>query len=121
MDIRRHRTPQPIHQVSKRQVPMHFQFKKIPKTIVQQTKTFVQSSKIVPSLIFVPSSEPVTAPTNIEEIVFIEQQVKLHQQIVAEWDSKMELIRTQEIQMRRTDVVRELDTLIKIWNNANPQ
>ena len=50
----------------------------------------------------------------------IEEQVKLNQLIVAEWDRKLELMRTQEIEMRRTDVVRELNTLIQFWNNANP-
>ncbi len=110
MDIRR-RAPR---------LPMHFELKKNPKILVQQTKPFVQSSVLVPLSIVVPSSEPLTAPTNIDEIVLIEQQVKLNQQIVAEWDSKLELMRTQEIEMRRTDVVRELNTLITIWNNANP-
>lgn len=114
MDIRR-RAPR---------LPMHFEFKKTPKILVQQPKSFVQSSVLVqssllvPLSIVVPSSEPLTAPTNIEEIVLIEEQVKMHKQIVAEWDSKLELIRTQEIEMRRTDVVRELNTLITIWNNA---
>jgi hypothetical protein len=103
-------------------LPMHFEFKKKPKTIVQQTKPIVQSLILMPSSIVVPYSEPVTAPTNIEKLCIdqIEEQVKLHQQIVAEWDSKMELMRTQEIQMRRADIVRELNTLIEIWNNANP-
>lgn len=115
MDIRR--------RVSK--LPMHFEFKKKTKILVQQIKPFVkssvlvQSSVLVPLSIVVPSSEPLTAPTNIDEIVFIEEQVKMHQQIVSEWDSKLELMRTQEIEMRRTDVVRELNTLIEIWNNAN--
>ena len=110
MDIRR-RVPR---------LPMHFEFKKNPKTIVQQTKPIVQSSIlepssiVVPSSILVPSSESVPSPANIEE------QVKLHQQIVAEWDRKMELMWINDLEMRRADVVRELNTLIAIWNNANP-
>jgi hypothetical protein len=107
MDIRRRRLPM-------RQVPMHFQFK----------KSLILVKNIQPSQIIVDEiTEPVPAPANTEKIYSIEQieqQVKLNQQIVAEWDIKLELMRTQEIEMRRTDVVRELNTLIEIWNNANP-
>jgi hypothetical protein len=86
-------------------------------------------AKIIPPSQIIVDAITETAPTlkniegNINESLIeqIEQQVKLNQQIVAEWGIKLELMRTQEIEMRRTDVVRELDTLIKIWNNANPQ
>jgi len=113
MDIRRNRVPM-------RHVSMQFQFTKTPKTAVQQIKNFAQSSPVVPSLILMPSSIVVPCAEPLVTLTKIEEQVKLHQQIVAEWDNKLELMRTQEIEMRRADVVRELNTLITIWNNANP-
>jgi hypothetical protein len=49
----------------------------------------------------------------------IEQQVKQQQQIVDEWDKEFERMRMRELEMQRTDLIRELDTLIAISNNNN--
>lgn len=46
----------------------------------------------------------------------IEQQVKQQQQIVDEWDKEFERMRVRELEILRTDVIRELDTLIAISN-----
>jgi hypothetical protein len=52
-----------------------------------------------------------------ERLIYeIEHQVKQQQQIVAEWDRNLEMMRTRDIEMRRCDVIREFNNLIAIWN-----
>ena len=57
-----------------------------------------------------------TIEINEQLIWQIEQHVKQQQEIVCEWDKEFDRMRVRELEMQRTDVIRELDTLIAIWN-----
>jgi hypothetical protein len=55
-----------------------------------------------------------------EQLIWqIEQQVKQQQQIVDEWDKEFERMRVRELEIQRTDLIRELDTLIAISTSKN--
>ena len=102
-------------------LPMHFEFTKT-RPQLKPKSVLVTSSR--PETSSEPSTQNVCVDVKIitkdESVDQIEQQVNLNQQIVAEWDNKLELMRTREIEMRRSDVIREMNTLIAIWKNANP-
>ena len=115
-----------------RRVQMQFEFinpQKITKPVQPQPKPVQPQPKPVQ-----PKPKPLVTPTtkskcvcecvkvrpsieiNEQLIWQIEQQVKQRQQIVDEWDKEFERMRVRELEMQRTDVIRELDTLIAIWN-----
>ena len=105
----------------RRRLSMQFESKKTqnPTNLVQRPKTHPKplvtpttTSKCVCECVKV---RP-TIEINEHLIWQIEQQVKQQQQIVCEWDKEFDRMRVRELEMQRTDVIRELDTLIAISN-----
>jgi len=107
---------------------MQFDFippKKITKPVQNQGKSFQSKPKPV-EIQKKPLVTPTTTPGYVcscvkyrtkievhEQIIDqIEQQVKQQQEIVHEWDKQLELMRTRDIEMQRTDVISELNYLI---------
>ena len=104
----------------RRRLSMQFESKK-----TQNATNLVQRPKTHPKPLVTPTTSKClcecvkvrpTIEINEQLIWQIEQHVKQQQEIVCEWDKEIDRMRVRELEMQRTDVIRELDTLIAIWN-----
>ena len=115
MDIRLRVVPQQVRNISIKHIPMQFHYK---KTKLQHPTTLVvptAASNICVSNICEVVKDIMPLEENETRMEQIEQHVKQQQQIVSDWDEELEMLRVRDLEMRRTDVIRELDTLIAVW------
>ena len=99
--------PKPLQHQPKHLQPQHkhLQHQQTPLVRPTTSKCVCECVKVRP-----------TIEINEQVIWQIEQQVKQQQQIVDEWDKEFERMRMRELEILRTDLIRELDTLIAISN-----
>ena len=107
--------PRPVQPQPRPVQPQQKPIQTKPKTVHPQPKCLVTptpTSRYICKCV----KDPPKNEINEQLIWQIEQQVKQQQQIVDEWDKEFERMRVRELEMQRTDVIRELDTLIAISN-----